>query len=137
MIEINNAARVSFDRRAVEDVANSFLKKFKLAKEEVSIAFVDAKEMRRLNRIYRGKKGTTDILSFEGEEGFLGELVIDYGQIKKQAKELGHSAKYELLFIVVHGLLHLVGRDDDSEKRRLAMIAEGEALLSQFTKKKK
>ncbi len=136
MVEINNVARAVFDRRAVKDVVEAFLKKFKLRSRDVSLAFVDSKEMRKLNSTYRGKSGTTDILSFDGDEDSLGELVIDNEQIKKQAKQLGHSAKHELLFIVVHGLLHLIGRDDSTEKDRLSMIAEGEKLLSEFNGKK-
>jgi probable rRNA maturation factor len=135
MIEINNIARASFDARAVKEVVESFLKKFKLRSKDVSLGFVTGREMKRLNEVYRGKKGTTDILSFDGDGDLLGELVIDHDQIKKQAKELGHSAKHELLFIVVHGLLHLIGRDDETEEDRLDMVAEGEKLLSQFTKK--
>lgn len=135
MVEINNPARERFDRQAVDMVARLFLKKFRLAKKDLSLAFVEEKEMKRLNLVYRRKKGTTDVLSFAGEEGFLGEIIFDYGQIKKQAKQLGHSAKKELLFILIHGLLHLIGYDDSTDKKRKEMIAVGERLLSSFTER--
>ena len=135
MIDINNLARDRFDRQAVISVAERFLKKFKLAKKDLSLAFVSSQEMKRLNSTYRQKSGTTDVLSFDGEGDSLGEIVFDYKQIKKQAKELKHSAKYELLFILTHGLLHLIGHNDNTEKKRLAMIKEGEELLSQFLRK--
>jgi probable rRNA maturation factor len=135
MVEINNADRAVFDRGALVDVAEYFLKKFKLTKSSVSLAFVKASEMKKLNRTYRGYNKTTDVLSFSGDDDFLGEIIFDYEQIKKQAKEIGHSAKKELLFIAIHGLLHLIGRNDETEKDRLAMVAEGEKILEDFDKK--
>ncbi len=135
MVEINNAARAVFDKKALKEVSEYFLRKFKLTRRSVSMAFVTANEMKKLNLAYRGKNKTTDVLSFEGEDDFLGEIIFDYEQIKKQAEELGHSAKKELLFIAIHGLLHLIGREDDKECDRLGMIAEGEKILEDFNKK--
>ncbi len=135
MIEINNAAGCRFDRRPLIKTAELFLKRFKLSGKDVSLAFVNSREMSRLNRLYRGKTGTTDVLSFEGEGDFLGEIVFDYDRIKKQAEELGHSAGKELRFILIHGLLHLCGHDDATDKKRLAMIELGDRLLSDFSKK--
>jgi probable rRNA maturation factor len=132
MVEINNAAGVRFDRKAVLAAAEMFLKKFKLNGREVSLALVSPREMKKLNLTYRGKQGTTDVLSFPGDGDFLGEIVFDYQQIKKQAKELGHSAKKELLFMLIHGLLHLIGHEDDSDRKRERMIAIGEGLMAEF-----
>ncbi|NLW16221.1 MAG: rRNA maturation RNase YbeY [Firmicutes bacterium] len=92
---------------------------------EVSVALVDNDAMRALNRQYRGIDKPTDVLSFsqlEGEELFdvpdvliLGDIVISIEQALAQAESYGHSFKRELAFLLVHGLLHLVGYEHDDE----------------------
>ena len=78
----------------------------------VSIALVSASEMRRLNKEWRGKDALTDVLSFGDEHGN-GEILISYEQARIQAKQLGHSTRDELAFLIVHGLLHLHGYDHE------------------------
>ncbi len=130
MIEINNQTRTKIDLKKVRQVAENFLEFYKQGDKEVSIAFIGDKRMRDLNRMYRRKDKVTDILSFcDDGQAILGEVVIDFQQIKRQAKQFSKSAKEELIFILVHGLLHLIGREDDTEKGRLEMIEEGERFL--------
>ncbi len=93
---------------------------------EVSIALVDNEAIRELNLQYRGLDKPTDVLSFsqlEGEELFnlpdvliLGDIVISIEQALTQAENYGHSLKQELAFLLVHGLLHLVGYDHEEEE---------------------
>lgn len=88
----------------------------------VSLAFVSAPEIRRLNAKYRGKNKVTDVLSFNlNEKDMLGELLICYPVAKRQAAELGHSTRDEVLFLLVHGLLHLFGYDHEksSDAKRM------------------
>lgn len=81
----------------------------------VSVAFVDEREIRRLNKQYRGKDKVTDVLSFGAEKpDGSGEILICYAQARRQAKELRHSAREEILFLLVHGLLHLSGLDHET-----------------------
>jgi probable rRNA maturation factor len=130
MIEINNKTKNKIDLKLVEGVAAKFLKKYKKTKHEVSIAFIGDAEMKKLNKIYRGIDKPTDVLAFPGEEkGFLGEIVIDYAQIKRQAKLYSGSVREELVFILVHGLLHLLGYDDETEKGREAMAKMGKKFI--------
>lgn len=80
----------------------------------VSLAFVPPAEIRRLNAKYRGKNRVTDVLSFNlNESDLLGELLICYPVARRQAKELQHSTRDEVLFLLVHGLLHLFGYDHE------------------------
>lgn len=121
MIEINNKTRSRIDVEFVKKVSEKFLKKYKIKNKEVSIVFVGDSAIRKINKQYRGKDKATDVLSFEGEDEFLGEILIDYAQIKRQAKKFKNKTKDELVFILVHGLLHLLGYDDETEKGRLKM----------------
>jgi len=128
-VEINNKTKNRIDLLLVKKTGEKFLKIKNKEKFDVSIAFISDSEMRKLNKRYRGIDKTTDVLSFSGEEKFLGEIIISYAQIKRQAKELGNKPKDELIFILVHGLLHLLGYDDKTEKGRLEMIRLGDEFI--------
>lgn len=77
---------------------------------DVSIAFVSEKEMKKLNKEWRGKDAVTDVLSFGDDDGN-GEVILSYEQAARQAKDMGHSTRDEVLFLLVHGVLHLHGFD--------------------------
>lgn len=113
---------------ALARVAEQALKLLGLEDKELSVALIGDKKMAQLNRDYRGKNKPTDVLSFEGEGGDLGEVILDWQHIRRQARSLGKEEVEELYFILIHGILHLAGEDDDTEPKRLAMIAQGEAL---------
>jgi probable rRNA maturation factor len=103
---------------------------------EISLVLTDDQTIKKLNNIYRGKNNPTDILAFPGEGKFMGEILIDYQQIKRQAKEYGNTAYYEFIFILIHGLLHLAGMDDNTDKKKNTMIRLGEEYLNELKKKK-
>ena len=95
---------------------------------EVSLAFVDDTEMRRLNRTYRGIDTTTDVLSFPLHEKtgqdriYLGDVAIATDTARKQALSLGHSLQTEISQLFAHGMIHLCGYDhetDDGEMHAL------------------
>ena len=93
------------------------------------MVFVDATEMRRLNREYRGKDYATDVLSFEGvEPDSLGELVLCQAVLREQAQRTGLTPRHELGYMLVHGVLHLLGYDHetgpDDEARMFALQDE-------------
>jgi len=88
---------------------------------EISIAVIGDQAIRRLNRIYRNRDKTTDILSFGERDqkvkfsftqpNYLGEIIICYPQAVRQAKKYGHSVQNELKLLLIHGFLHLLGYD--------------------------
>jgi probable rRNA maturation factor len=93
------------------------------AKGDLSIAIVSDRRMRALNRQFRGKDYATDVLSFPSEErGFLGDIVIASGVLRRQAREAGHSPAVELRVLSLHGLLHLLGYDHDADGGKMARL---------------
>lgn len=120
------------DEAMVRRTLTKLQQHFKLTKKDISVAFVGEVTMRRLNKMTRNSDRVTDILSLEGEDGELGELILCYAKIKKQGPQFGLTPKQELIFILVHGFLHLLGDDDSTEKGRLAMIARGESLITKL-----
>jgi probable rRNA maturation factor len=135
MIEINNRTKAKLNKRKIEEAVSIFLKKNKKGKKDVSIAIIGDKKMKEFNKKYRGIDKITDILSFKGEENFLGELIINYAQIKRQAKKFSNTPDQEFIFILIHGLLHLIGFDDKTEKDREFMIKKGEDFIKENIKK--
>lgn len=104
---------------------------------EVSVAMVSDRRMRSLNRQFRGKDAVTDVLSFS-EKGpgifsdagrgkrspapFLGDIVIASGIARRQAKEAGHAVRTEVRVLALHGLLHLLGYDHESDNGRMRRV---------------
>jgi probable rRNA maturation factor len=92
-----------------------------LRNAEVSVLFVGDGMMRSLNRRYRRKDRTTDVLSFAFREGsgpkvahqFLGDIVISVPVAERQAREAGETLRNTLDRLLVHGLLHLLGYDHE------------------------
>lgn len=111
---------------------------------EVSVALVDEAEIQELNRQYRGIDAPTDVLSFSQGEGSglaladfpadmpvpLGDIVISIPRMRVQAVDYGHSEGRELGFLLVHGLLHLLGYDHQTPEETGTMRAAEEDLLA-------
>lgn len=133
MIELRNLSKKKLSKKRIDDIAQAFFKKYKIKPEvEISLALVSDTKMKEINLIYRGKNKTTDVLSFPD----LNEIIISPAQIEKQARELGRSFSQEFDFILVHGLLHLLGYSDKTEKERLEMIKLGEKFLAELAESK-
>jgi probable rRNA maturation factor len=100
--------------------------------------------VRRLNARYRGEDCVTDVLAFasgEDDDGFvsppamaphLGDIAISYPRAVAQAAEYGHCTAEELDRLVVHGVLHLLGFDDQTRGERKAMWARQETIVRAF-----
>ena len=110
---------------------------------ELSVVFTGDAQVRRLNRQYRGKDQTTDVLSFSLLEGkrlisgagkkiVLGDVVISLPQAKRQAREAGKTLKSEAGMLLVHGILHLLGYDHGSRRGEKSMFALQERILRKF-----
>ncbi|MCL6585357.1 MAG: rRNA maturation RNase YbeY [Anoxybacillus sp.] len=113
---------------------------------EVSISFVDNEQIRIINRDYRGKDQPTDVISFALEEmgegeieivgadipPVLGDIIISVPKAKEQAAEYGHSLMRELGFLAVHGFLHLLGYDHETEEEEKEMFAKQEQILEKY-----
>ena len=91
-----------------------------------ALRLVGDRAMRRLNRDFRGRDATTDVLSFPGETGpegrRLGDVAISMPAARRQAESAGHPLDRELKILALHGLLHCLGHDherDDGEMERL------------------
>jgi probable rRNA maturation factor len=83
--------------------------------DELSIAFIDDDAMTSLNRKFRKKNRTTDVLTFQGEDRFLGDIVISIDQARRQAADEKHSLATEVRYLILHGILHALGHDHETD----------------------
>jgi probable rRNA maturation factor len=133
MIEVVNRQRKRpIDCKRWQSFATKASRALPVAAAGVTVAFVSDRVMRVLNQMWRGKRATTDVLSFSAEqstfekaEGLsLGDIVISIEQAARQAKDHGLSVENEIAQLILHGLLHLSGYDhetDHGEMNRLEL----------------
>jgi len=92
----------------------------------VGVRFVDDSEMRRLNKAYRQRDSATDVLSFPGSDSMeghhLGDLVIAIPTARRQASSNGVSEQYEIRSLLLHGVLHCLGFDHETDEGEMDAI---------------
>ena len=113
---------------------------------ELSLIITSDEEVHKLNRDYRGIDSTTDVISFALSENKddtefvtppdrisrLGEVIISYPQAASQARENKQTIKAELAWLVVHGLLHLLGYDHQDDKSEAIMRKREDKILKEI-----
>jgi probable rRNA maturation factor len=131
----------SLRRTAIERFASRLQKEVAKGRPFDTLITGDA-ELRRLNRAFRGKDYATDVLSFPapaGEQaetfptsesaafvsfsmsgGFLGDIAISLGRARAQAREFGHAIEQEVQILMLHGVLHLMGHDHETDSGVMA-----------------
>lgn len=122
----------------VRKIAAKMLATLQIKEAELSILLTDDDQIHILNRDYRQKDRPTDVLAFamrEGERGelagdVLGDVVISLETAERQAHAQGHSLREEAVFLLGHGLLHLLGWDHETKAKDRAMRLETERLCA-------
>ncbi len=130
--------------KRLQDGLNAVAALHKLTdKTEVDITIVDDEEIHALNREYRNVDRPTDVLSFALDEGsedepeildgpeehLLGDIIISAETAQRQGEEFGHGLEREIVYLAVHGLLHLLGYDHMKEEDKVIMRAKEEEAL--------
>lgn len=117
MIEINN---LTVGRGVDENFLKKIVKKVLIGEnkenKDVSIVLLGPGRMKNLNKKYRKKNKTTDVLSFQYDDS--GEIILCLSQIKKNARKLNISFEKELNRVLIHGILHLLGYDHEDSRRK-------------------
>ncbi len=132
--------RPPFDRALLLRRARRLLRELGLARSELSLVLLDDPAMAELNRRYRSREGPTDVLSFSLLEGrypefrgrLLGDVVIGIDTAARHAADRGASLDDELLRLLVHGVLHLLGHDHEEPAEARRMRAAERRLLARL-----
>jgi len=121
-VEVTGAAVPRFTRREMAEFTRKVLltieklDRLERAVDEVSIALIDDEAMTGLNRKFRKKNKTTDVLTFPGDDRFLGDIVISLDQARRQAATEKHSLATEVRYLILHGILHALGHDHETDR---------------------
>ena len=116
---------------------------FGAAGRGVSIVLTDDETIHAYNREYRDVDRATDVLSFPADEGdeilsipddFLGDIMISVPRAAEQGAALGHSTERELMFLTVHGVLHLLGFDHMRPEDETVMLEHQRRIMSAIAK---
>lgn len=124
MLQIVNLQRkIQLSTDSFQEFGRSLVSSIvEIADKQASVVFIGDKRMKQLNDLFRGKKTTTDVLSFPHEpddfdpdKDNLGDIVISAEQAQRQAAENGLTLDGEIKQLILHGLLHLCGYDHETD----------------------
>ena len=126
---LNRQRKVAVRRGDLEVFARRVERALRLRGEAFAVCLVSDVEMARMNQEFRGKRGATDVLSFpaqtasNGKRGraprFLGDIAISPETARRNAKRYGRTLAEELRILILHGVLHLMGYDHETDSGQM------------------
>ena len=140
---LNRQRAVRVARRPLENFLARVRKELGLGEADVTVCLVSDAEIARMNEAYRKKKGPTDVLSFPEVERrapmslrrtrrssagnhrhrqFLGDVAISPATARRNAKQLGRTLLGELQILILHGVLHLLGYDHETDNGEMDRV---------------
>jgi rRNA maturation RNase YbeY len=137
---LNKQKKVRLAARPLREFLRKTQRELKIAGSEITVAFVSDAEIARWNEAYRNKKGPTDVLSFPAASGaghgspaktngantqeILGDIAIAPETAQRYAKKNGRSLHAEIRVLMLHGVLHLMGYDHESDNGQMNRIEQ-------------
>ena len=144
-VEVNNEAGVAVDEAAIQRLITFALDSLHVHPDaEVAVVFVDEAAMEQLHVQWMDEPGPTDVLSFPMDElrppnddeeppaGLLGDIVLCPAVTARQAAEHGRTPDAEAEYLLLHGLLHLLGFDHAEPEERAEMFALKDTILARW-----
>jgi rRNA maturation RNase YbeY len=142
----NRQRRIPLRLKTYRTLAERVLRRLERPDAEIGLSFFGDRRIQSLNRIYRGKDQPTDVLAFPLAHSkqvkpkrdrnpppqFLGDVVISAPTARRQARERGHSLHREIAWLIVHGILHLLGYDHEKADEARRMRRKESALLREL-----
>ena len=143
MIDVDNSSNFSIDEVSVKNYAKQMLQILKVnTKSDVSILFVNEDEMTKQHVRWMNEPGPTDVMSFpmddivlqdsklRKKQAILGDIIICPAVALKDAKEQGINPAYHLVFLLTHGVLHLLGQDHQEASQRVVMQMREQGIMN-------
>lgn len=140
-LEIRNLTKQKVSQKELIGIVD-YLAKYLNLSGDLSLVLAGDGKLRSLNRKFRGIDKSTDVLTFSAPKsvpGFLGEIFINLNDCRRIYKyrevfDFEISSKYLLFFLLIHGLLHLAGDNDEKDKERIKMIERGKNIMKLLVK---
>lgn len=123
------------DKKIIHGIVERLKKDFEFNIDTIRINFVDSKEIMRINKEYLNHNYSTDIITFnysESQKKLDGEIYISFEDAASNAKKYGVTFKEEIMRLVIHGFLHLLGYNDQSHKEKIVMKRLENKLLNKY-----
>jgi probable rRNA maturation factor len=117
--QINSAAMRRFSQKVWDSIGRAGIKQ--TVESEITLVFLNSEQMKRYNKQYRKKDYTTDVLSFpireldEDQKEYLGDILLCIDKASENAADAKHSVNKELQILTLHGILHLMGFDHETD----------------------
>lgn len=136
-ISIQNLTKIQINKELIKRISEKVLKQEK-KQGDISIVFVGAKRIQDLNKRYRKEDKVTDVLGFSQnsiiskffnlpKEYFeLGEIIVCLTKVKKNAKEYKSDFEKELKWVIIHGILHILGYGHEKSEEQARRMREKE-----------
>jgi probable rRNA maturation factor len=143
MIDVDNSSNFSIDEVSVKNYTKQMLQILKVnTKSDVSILFVNEDEMTKQHVRWMNESGPTDVMSFpmddivlqdsklRKKQAILGDIIICPAVALEDAKEQGINPAYHLVFLITHGVLHLLGQDHQEASQRVVMQKREQGIMN-------
>ena len=128
-------------KQFIAAVGNFALSKLKIPDVEITIIIVSNEKIRKLNKKHMNSNNETDVLSFnlgyhdpESDLEYLGDIVISGEKADEQAREFGHTVEKEMAILITHGILHLIGYEDQNIDDKTVMFKIQDLIIQDFFK---
>ena len=153
-VHVSNHHRpYKIDRKKISHIVTEISRRLGVAQYEICLQFVSPRKMKALNKKYRHQDKSTDVLSFPQYNWKralkvkstptsavkilnplpLGDVIICADEAENNAQETGHTLDKEVCFLLVHGILHLVGHDHMKTPEKKRMFTEQRKLMRFFS----
>lgn len=145
MFEIFNETNETIDIKDIETLLNNTVKFLSIEEAIFNVIIVDDEKIHEINREYRNVDRPTDVISFALEDDktmtsevrILGDIYVSIDTARRQAYEYYNTEKEELRFLIIHGLLHLLGYDHMNESDEKEMMSLEEEVLCDYDPKRR
>lgn len=121
---INRQRRVSLDEHDLGSFAQTLARTVGISLQSFTVSLVSDQGMAKLNGRFRGRSQATDVLSFPassspGTNGYVGDIAISAETARRNARRLRHSLGEEVKLLMLHGVLHLLGYDHETDRGQM------------------
>ena len=135
-LSVNNMKDIKVDKRLIHNLVKKLSEELKFKIAGIQINFVNSDEIMRINREYLNHNFSTDVITFDysGSQTALdGEIYISVDVAASNAKRYRISLKKEIIRLIIHSFLHLLGFDDQSQKEKTVMKKLENKLFSKYS----
>lgn len=145
MFGVFNETKENIDIKDIETLLNKTVKFLDIEQAIFNVIIIDDERIHQINREYRNVDRPTDVISFALEDDksmtselrILGDIYVSIDTARRQAYEYYNSEQEELRFLIIHGLLHLLGYDHMKEEEEKEMMSLEEEVLCNYDSKRR